>query len=131
MMGGRKNDDATYQQNQQHLQSGSHQSVVIIHLQIININIEPSCLSFEVPQLRVLVVALAVTHSRKYKLDIYIIIKLVVLVLLFGFFADLLMCANDILPNVVIQLQPKIMRDTKKVHWIWCISKNPGCVPPH
>jgi hypothetical protein len=28
-----------------------------------------------VPQLRVLVVALAVTHSRKYKLDIYIIIK--------------------------------------------------------
>ena len=78
-MGGRKNDDATYQQSQQHLQSGSHQSVVIIHSQIININIEPSCLSFEVPQLRVLVVALAVTHSRKYKLDIFIIIIRLVL----------------------------------------------------
>ena len=38
-----------------------------------------SCL-FEVPQLRALVVALAVTHDREYKLDIYIIITIIMVV---------------------------------------------------
>jgi hypothetical protein len=74
MTGGRKSDDETYQWQQQQQQSDSHRSVVILHLQILNINKGTSCLSFEVPQLCALVVALAVTRSRKYKLDIYIII---------------------------------------------------------
>jgi hypothetical protein len=74
MTGGIKSDDEPHQWQQQQQQVDSHRSVVIIHWQILNINIEPSCLSFEVLQLRALVVALAVTHSRKYKLDIYIII---------------------------------------------------------
>ena len=38
-----------------------------------------SCL-FEVPQLRALVVALAVTHDREYELNIYIIITIIMVV---------------------------------------------------